>query len=125
MKVMISYASELEDIPKTIGELLGNLNENYIPLVVIDVQDAILYSNEKSITEALESIDHARLQLAKIDNLLLDYVSILAGYAKTKADMYLDIPSEQVNEGTQEVISQNILKEEETDNDKISGDSKS
>ena len=49
----------------------------------------------------------------------------LTVYAKTKADMYLDIPSEQVNEGTQEVISQNILKEEETDNDKISGDSKS
>ena len=125
MKVMISYACELEDIPKTVMELLGNVNENHIPSVLIDVQDAILYCNDKSITEALESIDNARLQLAKIDNLLLDYVSILAGYSKTKADMYLDTPSEQVPEGTQEVESENILKEEETENDKISRDSES
>ena len=41
MKVTISYQCELEDIPKTISELLDNLKENHLPLVEIDLQDAI------------------------------------------------------------------------------------
>ena len=89
MKVVVSYACELEDIPKTVAELLGNLKENYIPLVEIDVQDAILYSNEKNVSETLDSIDQARIQLSKIDNRLMDYATILAGYSKTKADIQL------------------------------------
>ena len=91
MKVTISYQCELEDIPKTISELLDNLKENHLPLVEIDLQDAISYSNEKNLTEALESIDLARIQLAKIDNRLMDYVSILAGYAKADVDIKMGV----------------------------------
>jgi len=91
MKILLSYACDLEDIPRTVAELLENLKENDIPLAVIDVQDAILYSNEKNISEALESIDQARIQLAKIDNRLMDYASILAGYSKTNADLKMGV----------------------------------
>jgi len=91
MKILLSYACDLEDIPKTVAELLGNLKENYISLVEIDVQNAILYSNEKNISEALDSIDQARIQLAKIDNRLMDYSGILAGYSKTNADVQMGV----------------------------------
>jgi len=99
MKVLVSYGCDLEDIPRTVTELLGNLKENDISLVEIDLQDAILYSNENNIGEALEAIDKARIQLAKIDNRLMDYASILAGYSKTNTDILMGI--NQVEEPNQ------------------------
>ena len=50
MKATISYQVDLEDVPQTVSELLGNLKDNYLPLTHIDIQDAILYSNEKNIS---------------------------------------------------------------------------
>ena len=107
MKVTIAYQCELEDIPKTVCELLENLKENDVPFVGIDIQDAILYSNESSISEALASIDQARIKLTKIDQKLLDFSGILAGYAKANADIYTGY----VPEGTQEVTPMDILQE--------------
>ena len=91
MKVTISYGCDLKDIPKTICELLGNLKENDIPGVEIEIQDAILYTNENNISEALGSIDQARIELTKIDQKLSDYCGILAGYVKTDADLKMGI----------------------------------
>ena len=108
MKVTIAYQCELEDIPKTVCELLSNLKDNDVPFVGIDIQDAISYSNEKNVSEALGSIDHARIQLTKIDQKLLDYSGILAGYAKANAD----IQTGYVPEGTQEVTPRDILQED-------------
>ena len=120
MKVVVSYACELEDIPKTVSELLGNLKENSVPLIEIDIQDAISYSNEIKITEALESINKCRVQLNKIDNSLMDYGTILAGYSKTIADIQLGNDPVPSQEGTQEVVPHNILdiREEEDVNSK-------
>jgi len=98
MKVVVSYACELADIPKTVSELLGNLKENSVPLIEIDIQDAISYSNEIKITEALESINECRVQLSKIDNSLMDYGTILAGYSKTIADIQLGNDPAQINQ---------------------------
>ena len=115
MKVVVSYACDLEDIPSTIVELLQNLQENHLPGITIDIQDAILNSNENKIVEALESMDAARMGLAKLDNRLMDYMSILAGYSKTSADLHLGIdPSimtdpSMVTGHTQEVSATDVL----------------
>jgi len=89
MKVIVSYACELKDIPEKVAELLGNLEENDLHFVTAELSDARSHSYEKNITEALEAIDKARIQLAKIDNSLIDYSTILAGYSKTNADIQL------------------------------------
>jgi len=126
MKVVVSYACDLQDIPSTIVELLQNLQENHLPRITIDIQDAILNSNENKIVEALESMDAARMGLAKLDNRLMDYMSILAGYSKTNADLHLGIDPSMMTENTQEVSATDVLEtkdenvnsEEETkDND--------
>ena len=116
MKVVVSYACDLEDIPSTIVELLQNLQENHLPRITIDIQDAILNSNESKITEALESMDAARMGLAKLDNRLMDYMSILAGYSKTNADLHLGIdPSMMTTGNTQEVNANDVLETKDED----------
>ena len=116
MKVVVSYACDLKDIPFTVVELLQNLKENHLPSITIDIQDAIMNSNDNKIAEALESMDAARIGLAKLDNRLMDYMSILAGYSKTNADIHLGIIPSQVQEGTQEVAPIDILGTEGEDN---------
>ena len=96
MKVIVSYACELEDIPEKVAELLGNLEENDLRSVAIELEDAKSHSYEKNITETLGAIDRARIQLSKIDNSLIDYASLLAGYSKTNADIQLgNVPEQQ------------------------------
>ena len=120
MKVGITYACDLEDIPDTVSQLLGNLLENMIPLVGIDIQDASVYANDKNITEALASIDQARILLGKIDLRLMDFVTILSGYAKTNADLQMGIdptmgdPS-AVTGHTQEVSATDVLETKDED----------
>lgn len=111
-KVIVSYACELEDIPRNVCELLSNLKESDLPLAEVDLQDAILYSNESNISEAMEAIDEVRAKLAKIDLRLLDCTSILAGYSKTNADIRLEAGMNQLGQGTQEVSPMDILKSE-------------
>ena len=109
MKVILSYACALKDIPEKAAELLGNLEENDLRFVAVELENAKSHSYEKNITEALEAIDRVRIQLAKIDNSLIDYSSILAGYSKTHADIQLGIGPVPSQEGTQEVVPHNIL----------------
>ena len=120
MKVVVSYACELKDIPDKVAELLGNLEENDLHFVTAELSDARSHSYEKNITETLEAIDRARIQLGKIDNSLMDYAGILAGYSKTNADIQLGLDLVPSQEGTQEVIPHNILdiREEEDVNSK-------
>ena len=106
MKVVVSYACELKDIPEKVAELLGNLEENDIHSVTVELEDAKSHSYEKNITETLEAIDRARIQLAKIDNSLLDYISILAGYSKTNADIQLGNDPAQINQEENNVDSE-------------------
>jgi len=116
MKVTIAYQCELEDIPTTVYELLGNIKENDLPHLEINLNDAILYINEGNFTETLATMDEARIRLAKIDQKLLDYTSILGGYVKTDTNIKLGInleenlhTSEIPQQGTQEVSPQDIL----------------
>tara|TARA_R110000824_G_scaffold394522_1_gene594382 strand:- start:524 stop:904 length:381 start_codon:yes stop_codon:yes gene_type:complete len=109
MKVVLSYACELKDIPEKVAELLGNLEDNDLRSVTAELSDARSHSYEKNITETLEAIDRARIQLNNIDNSLIDYATILAGYSKTIADIQLGNDPVPSQEGTQEVVPHNIL----------------
>ena len=106
MKVVLSYACELKDIPEKAAELLRNLEENDLRFVAAELEDAKSHSYEKNITEALEAIDRARIQLGKIDNSLMDYASILAGYSKTIADIQLGNDPAQINQEENNVDSE-------------------
>jgi len=115
MKVVVSYACELKDIPEKVAELLGNLEENDLRSVGIELENAKSHGYDKNITEALEAIDKVRIQLGKIDNSLLDYASILAGYSKTNADIQLgNDPSQQPPE------ENDVNTETEETNDQVS-----
>ncbi len=123
MKVTIAYQCDLHDIPKTVCELLGNIKENDLAHLEISIQDAISSSNESNVTETLAAMDDARLQLAKLDQKLLDFGSILGGYAKADTNIKLGIKPEdelssvgEVSQGTQEVAAQDILSIDGDDN---------
>ncbi len=122
MKVTIAYQCELEDIPTTVYELLGNIKENDLPHLEINLNDAILSINKGNSTETLVMMDETRIRLAKIDQKLLDYASILGGYVKADTNIKLGIKPEEdfhtsaIPQGTQEVSAQDILAVEGAEN---------
>ena len=125
MKVAVTYACDLEDIPKATSELIDNLRNQMTDLDSL-IEESSYQAKNNSINEALESIDEVRQTLAKIDHRLMDCSSILADYSKTKADLYLGVdPSVQA--ATQEVAAMDVLavednnvNSEETENDQVS-----
>jgi hypothetical protein len=120
MKVTITYQCDLEDIPKTISELLENIDEHDLEALKTEIMQAKIYGTKKNITETLASIDAARLLLSKIDLKLMDYSGILAEYVKTDADLKLGKGSPFLPEledplgGTQEVSPTDIISSAET-----------
>tara|TARA_R110002020_G_scaffold294482_3_gene510289 strand:- start:242 stop:589 length:348 start_codon:yes stop_codon:yes gene_type:complete len=106
MKVLVNYSCELEDIPKKVAELLENLEDNDLQSVALELENAKSHSYEKNITETFEAIDRARVQLSKIDNSLMDYGGILAGYSKTIADIQLGNDPAQINQEENNVDSE-------------------
>jgi len=86
MKVVVSYACDLEDIPQNAGELLNNLMEQFY-MAEQSLEQAIEQSQDNAVADAMETIDSLRQTLAKIDLRLMDCSSILAGYSKTNADI--------------------------------------
>jgi len=86
------------------------------------LNDAISYSNEGNITETLAAMDETRIRLAKIDQKLLDYSSILGGYVKADTNIKLgikpeeELPTSAIPQGTQEVSPHDILAVEGEEN---------
>jgi len=115
MRVTVAYECELEEIPQTIFQLLGNLKDYDFPDIGIELQDAILSMNEGNATETLASMDRVRRKLARLDQKLLDLGSILGGYVRADTDIKLgtdhqpNYPMVPSPEGTQEVSAQDIL----------------
>ena len=97
MKVVVSYASDLEDIPENASELLNNLTKQLADAKALLTESSVRASN-KSIDASLATIDKLRRLLAKIDMRLMDCTSILAGYAKTNADLHLGIDPSELQE---------------------------
>ena len=103
------------DSTENVRSAIKNLEENDLHFVTAELSDARSNSYEKNIGEALEAIDRARIQLAKIDNNLIDYSSILAGYSKTHADLHLGIDPSAGTGNTQEVSANDVLEIKEDD----------
>lgn len=117
IKVTLAYQCDLEDIPRTVFELLENLKRHSVPDIDSDLQSALINIDKKNIQETLESMDRVRIKLSKMDQKLLDLETILTGYVKTDADLRMGVPPEQISspsipQGTQEVSAQDILSEE-------------
>jgi len=75
LKVNISYAVELEDVPVEVGKLLTKVGYD-MALLLNDIED-IGTSNP---TKAIKSISEIRHELADLDIRLADCSNILSGY---------------------------------------------
>ena len=75
MKVNISYAVELDDVPVEVGKLLTNVG--YYMATLLNEIEEIGTSNP---TKAIESISNIRKGLADLDVRLADCSNILGGY---------------------------------------------
>ena len=75
MKVNISYAVELDDVPVEVGKLLTNVGHRLA--VILDEIEEIGTSNP---TKAIESIVSIREGLSDLDLRLADCSNILTGY---------------------------------------------
>jgi len=118
MKVTISYQVNFKDIPRKIKRLVSNLlMEDYVS-VSNDLSDVGLHIDNKQYSGAIESIDIARQSLAQLDQSLMEYSNILAGYVKADADIKTGISEQEFfnQTQTQEVSAENIL-DEKKEND--------
>lgn len=116
MKVTINYAVDLEDVPMTISQLLGNLTKPMTAaLGYINSGAAAVDERDGSNADgALESIDISRQLLAKVDMLLMDYSAILAGYMKAQADIKMGIdPSKPQGEADDQINTSDPSESEE------------
>ena len=80
-KVVVSYESELEDIPNAVSELILNTKEKLRSLLE-EIHVSAADADNGNILESLEKIDNVRKELAKIDVRVLDCSSILSGYVR-------------------------------------------
>ena len=106
VKVVINFGVDLEDVPSTVADLLKSLSERSTGKINFLFDGSIRDCQNKEIQSALESVDELRQLLSKIDMRLMDSLSILAGYAKTKANILEGIdPSAQPEEETNDQAS--------------------
>ena len=102
-KVVVSYESELEDIPNAVSELILNTKEKLRSLLE-EIHVSAADADNGNILESLEKIDNVRKELAKIDVRLLDCSSILSGYVRETTARYTEVP-----QSTQEVSPMDVL----------------
>lgn len=96
MKVNISYAVELDDVPIEVGKLLTNAG--YSMAVIMNDLEEVGASNP---TKAIESIARIREGLSDLDLRLADCSNILSGYVdlQNKASSgALDVEEENEDE---------------------------
>jgi hypothetical protein len=120
MKVTISYQVDFEEVPDSVSQLIKNLSENDYPSIAKHFLNIRNHLGNEQYTTAVESIDLARQELAKLDQKLLDYSNIVVGYAKADADLKSGMTADELfmppNPQTQEVSAENIL-DEKKEND--------
>jgi hypothetical protein len=102
-KVVVSYESELEDIPNAVSELILNTKEKLRSLLE-EIHVSAADADNGNILESLEKIGNVRKELAKIDVRLLDCSSILSGYVRETTARYVEVP-----QSTQEVSPMDVL----------------
>jgi hypothetical protein len=85
MRVRISYAVDVEDIPTEVNKLYNSIKLN-LEAQIKSIDWAITDMNsEKSYSSILERVDNIRRQLFKADSKLDDSIAILKGYQQIKA----------------------------------------
>lgn len=118
MKVTISYQVNFKDIPRKVKRLISNLLMDEYISISNDLSNVGLHIDSKRYSDAIENIDVARQSLAELDQSLLDYSNILAGYVKADADIKMGTTEQELFNPpqTQEVSAENIL-DEKKEND--------
>lgn len=90
MKVNISYAVELSDIPAEVGKLITNV-EHQISMLLDEVEN-IATSNP---TKAIKSITEVREGLSNLDLRLSDCFNILSGYVDLQNKSSAETPNSE------------------------------
>lgn len=93
MKVNISYAVDLDDVPAEVGKLLTNAGY-YMAAILNDVEEV----GTSNPTKAIESISSIREALKNLDLRLMDCSNILTGYVgiqNKSASGTLDVEEDQ------------------------------
>ncbi len=98
MKVNISYAVELQDVPAEVGRLIDRCGQQF--RVLHDDFDMIGCSNP---LEALKKISEIRESMARLDHRLSDCANILGGYLEvsSKVELGEDLVTSRDEEGNE------------------------
>jgi len=121
MRVNISYAVELDELPEKVWDLIeeasGKLTKAASDLALL-VDD----HNQEDMTSVKE-IDTLRQELSTLDAQLADFSSILAGVVRTNAELYLaeQDKERQLNGEVSEDAQKLIDQMEENENDTTTG----
>ena len=116
MRANINLSCEFEEIPNLLSSLLSSVSSVAIcdSLTLSNKISTLLKGEEKELLTALSEMDNLRIMLAKIDNNLIEYSSILSGYLKAVVDQKSPTPMEAETDVEQEDI---IESEDETQDD--------
>jgi hypothetical protein len=95
MRVNISYSVNLEDVPNTVGDLVGASKEKFFSPVSKKIDNVLVFLSQDNQKKAIESIDEIRRELALLDTRLLDCSSILEGYQQTVLNANTSASSEE------------------------------
>lgn len=119
MRVNISYSIELEELLPKVVSFLSEVAQD-LESTSKSLNDITANFDVCPLMDNVKTIDALRQKLAIIDNQLLDYSAILAGYQKTKAELYLSEQEKEkqldkeISENAQKLIEQ-IGKEGQND----------
>ena len=108
MKAQINLSCEFKEIPEVVEDLIFSVwNRSHGKLG--DLLSMAKKSSHENPLKALEEIDNVRQELKKMDDRLLDCVSILTGYIKAQADMK---SGQEINTIPPEVVEEPNVEEQ-------------
>ena len=115
MRVKLIYECDFDDVPEDVSNLLTSLRSTMLASQTI-LNEASQFAINADLTKSMEKIDELRQSLSKVDLRLMDCSSILASYAKSKADLLMGEFPESIPQGTQEIAPQDILESKGEEN---------
>lgn len=89
MKVNISYAVELDDVPKEIGKLLETCE-----FILRELHTDMDMVNVKNPSQFISEVEDMRQSLADLDLRMSDCARIMAGYLDIKTKTAISSPEE-------------------------------
>jgi len=82
MRVNISYSIDFEDVPKTIGKIIEDAQEENLGEINSGCAELLQFISEENEKSSIDKIISIREQLRKFDSILVDCANILTGYQK-------------------------------------------